>query len=279
MKECCEGGDVVQGHGKMSTMFVLSALLLALGMIGGGYMLSKGDYSPNIYSSATPNEHDITVSATATKKVAPDLLQIRMSVETEAVNANDAQAQNAQVTNELFTKLKNLGIPEDKIQTVSYRVDTVQESNRTCDANGYNCRWTYKNVGYKVTHRVDVEVEQLDKGGSVIDAASSTGVNQTFVDSVYYTLKETTRSELAKTLLQEASAAAKAKAQRIADGLGISLGKVLSASESYVSPYYSNSYKSLTYAAEDMAGASETVLSPGEVDMSASVSVAYEVSN
>lgn len=276
MKECCEneGG----GHGKIGTMFVLSALLLALGMIGGGYMLSKGDYSPNVYSSATPNEHDISVSATATKKVAPDLLQIQLSVETEAVNAKDAQAQNAQVSNELLAKLKNLGIPDDKIQTTSYRVDVVEESNRTCDADGYDCTWTYKTVGYKVTQRIEVEVEQLDKGGSIIDAASSTGSDQTFVDSVSYTLKETTRSELAKTLLQEAAVAAKAKAQRIADGLGVSLGNVLSADEnSYVSSYYSNRYESLSYAADEPS-ASGTTLSPGQVDMSASVSVAYEIS-
>lgn len=276
MKECCE--DEGGGHRKIGIMFVLAALLLALGMIGGGYMLSKGDYSPNIYSSATPDEHAISVSATSTKKVAPDLLQIQLSVETEAVNANDAQAQNAQVSNELLAKLKTLGIPDNKIQTVSYRVDVVEESNRTCDVDGYNCVWTYKTIGYKVTHRVDVEVEQLDKGGSVIDAASSTGTDQTFVDSVSYTLKETTRSELAKTLLQEAAVAAKAKAQKIADGLGISLGNVLSANEnSYVNSYYSNNYKSLTYAEDAMPSSSGTTLSPGQVDMSASVSVSYEV--
>ncbi|VVC03198.1 Uncharacterised protein [Candidatus Bilamarchaeum dharawalense] len=284
MKEGYEDGG---GCGKM---MIFAALLLALGMIGGGYMLAQGDYSPkvdlshfnstpNVYVSSAPPEHDLSVSATATRKVAPDLLQIDLRVETEALNAKDAQQQNAQVMTDLLTKLKNLGIPEEKIQTSSYSVDEVRESNYVCDKDDRNCHWDYELKGYKAVHRLTVDVEQLDKGGDVIDAAATAGVNQTFVDSVSFTLKETTRSEMAKTLLQEAAVAAKAKAQRIATGLEITLGKVVYASEnSYATPYYYNNYKALPSAGASYEDVSTTI-SPGQVDMSASVSVSYELNN
>ncbi|MFH1786018.1 MAG: SIMPL domain-containing protein [Candidatus Micrarchaeota archaeon] len=282
MKECEIGG--------CGTMIVLASLLIALGMVGGGYMLAQGDYAPrvdmshlnntpNIYMTTVPPDHDISVSASATKEVAPDLLEIRISITTIDDNASESQSRNAEVTNELLAKLENLGINDSDIKTTSYSVDPDYESDYVCNSQGKACHWEYELTGYETTHMLLIDVEELDKGGSVIDAAAATGVNETFVDSISYTLKPSTRSEMTKTLLKEAAAAAKAEAEKIAEGLGITLGDVLSASESsYVNPYYYNSYKTLSYA-EDAVGAAPTTLSPGEVSMSLSVSVSYEVGN
>jgi hypothetical protein len=230
--------------------------------------------------SSTPPEHAISVSATATRKVAPDLLEISLRVETESGNARESQQRNAVVSADLLSKLKTLGIADKDIQTTSYNVYPVYDSIYTCDKNtGYNCHYDSNLTGYKTVQSLSVDVQQLDKGGDVIDAASEAGTNETFVDSTSFTLKPETRSTLAKELLKEASMDAKAKAQRIADGLGIGLGKVLSANENtyYPTPYY-NSYKT----SYDMVGASSaptTQLSAGSVDMSVSVGVSYEIGN
>jgi len=278
--ECCRGPC-----GGKGMMIVLAALLLAVGMMGGAYLLSKGDYAPkvdlsgfkstpNVYVTPNPTEHAISVSASATKKVAPDLLEIQLRVQTESKNAKDSQDENARVKAILMEKLKALGVADTSIQTTSYNVEPVYDSHYTCDKDDMNCHWDSTLTGYQTVHVLNVDVEALDKGGAIVDAASEAGTNETFVDSTSYTLKEETKSEMAKTLLQEASAAAKAKAQRIADGLSVTLGKVLSASENsyYPTPYY-NSYKSMDAA----AAAAPTQLSPGQVDMSVSVSVSYEV--
>jgi hypothetical protein len=272
-----------EGKGKM---LVVAALLLTVGMLGSAYMLSQVDYapkvnvtggpsSPNVYVSSTPPEHAIAVSATASKKVTPDLLNVQLRVQTESGSARQAQQDNAAVAADLRSKLKALGIEDEDIQTSSYRVEPVYESDYICDKNGYNCRYKSTLTGYRAVHGISVSIEELDKGGEVIDAAATAGTNQTFVDYVQFTLKDETRRAVEKSLLQDASAEAKSKAQGIAAGLGVSVGKVLSASESFSYPYYYKTYDYLYAAAE--APAVPTQLSPGQVDVSATVSASFEI--
>jgi uncharacterized protein YggE len=279
MKECCDD----EKGSNCGKMIIFAASLLALGLIGGGYMLSQGDYAPTVYANngdAYQTEDQISTSGTVTEEVTPDLLVVRLSVMTDDTSASEAQTRNAEVTNELLDKLEALGIPDEKIKTTSYSVDEVTERIYTCDDEDYDyCYWEYVTVGYEATHQITVSIEQLDLGGSVIDAAAGTGTNETFVDYVYYTLKDETREEMTKTLLQEAAAEAKAKAQKIADGLGVSLGDVLAASEDYYSSYSYDRYSYLESVSYDAGSSTSTTLSAGEVELSATVSVSYEINN
>ena len=274
--------DMDTGCGKM---MVVAAVILTVGILGGSYLLAQGDYapkvnvtggpsSPNVYVSSTPPEHAIMVSGTASKKVAPDLLNIQLRVQTEASSAKEAQDDNAAVAADLRTKIKALGIKDEDIQTTAYSVDPVYESEYVCDSGGNRCHYDSKLVGYRATHSLNVRLTDLAKGGDVIDAAGTAGKNQTFVDYVSFGLKDETRRALEKELLEDAGAEAKGKAQGIAAGLGVSVGRVLSVSESfyYPTPYY---YKGL-YAAADAAPA-PTQLSPGQVDVSATISASFEV--
>lgn len=268
-------------------MLVVAALLLALGMIIGSYLLAQGDYAPkmnvsditsmpNVYVSSSAPDHDISVSATVSESVAPDLLVVQLSVETQEDTAQESQERNADVSAELMDQLELLGIPEEDIQSASYRVDVVRESQKECDE--YGCDYDYVIVGYKTTHVLLLDLEELDKGGEVIDAAAGVGTNEVFVDYIDFTLKDETRDELEKSLLKTASEEAKEKAENIAAGLGVTLGNAISASESIYYPYYDGYYKSyarMDYAAEPALATTE--LSPGEVEASATVSVSFEI--
>jgi len=265
---------------------VVAALLLAVGIMGGGYLLAQGDYAsklnvtggpsyPNVYVSSTPAEHAISVSATASQKVAPDLLNIQVRVQTESANAKESQEDNADVSAVLKSKLKALGLEDTSIQTVSYSVDPIYDSTYSCDKSGYNCHYDSRLTGYRTSHTLNVELTDLDKGGDVVDAAASAGTNQTFVDYVQFTLKDATRRAVEKSLLKTASEEAKSKAEGIAQGLGVSVGKVLSASQS--NSYYPVYYRAMSYDMAEGAAAPKTSLSPGQVDVSATVSTSFEV--
>jgi len=267
-------------------MAIPVAIILALGMMGGGYLLAQGDYSPdvnissgptnpNVYVSSTPPEHAISVSATASQKIAPDLLNIQVRVQTESTNAKTSQEDNADVSADLRAKLKALGLNDSALQTVSYSVNPIYDSTYKCDSYGYNCHYDSKLTGYRTTQSLNVKLTDLTKGGDVIDAAASAGTNQTFVDYVQFTLKDETRRSVEKSLLKDASAEAKSKAESIGEGLGISLGKVLSASESY--SYYPTYYRAAAYDMAGSAAPKATELSPGEVDVSATVSTSFAV--
>ncbi|MEW6748756.1 MAG: SIMPL domain-containing protein [Candidatus Micrarchaeota archaeon] len=267
-------------------MLVAAALFMMVGMLGSAYMLAQVDYSPTVnveggptnptvYVSSTPPDHAISVSATASEKVAPDLLNLQLRVQTDSSNAAESQSENAQVTAELKTELEKLGLEDKAIQTTSYNVYPVYDSEYVCDG-GNKCRWDSVLTGYRTVHSLNVEVTQLDMGGEIIDAASTAGVNQTFVDYVDFTLKPETRRTLEKALLKEASAETRSKAQEIASGLGVAIGSPLTVSESFSYPYYP-AYRGGVYMAEAADYAAPTSLSPGQVEVSATVSTSFAI--
>jgi uncharacterized protein YggE len=268
--------------------FVVPALLMALAVLGSAYLLSTVDYSPkvnvseitstpNVYVSSNPPEHVISVSGTASKKVAPDQLTIRISVETQEEDAKDSQGMNANVSDDLRTALKSAGVSDEEMKTTSYRVDVVRNSTRVC-TDQYNCNYVYEIVGYKTVHTLSVTVTDLEIGGDIIDAAASVSDNDVFVDSVYFSLQDSTRRSVQKELLEDAGEEAEEKAKAIVQGLGGTLGNLVSASESFYYPY---TYRSYDYA---MAAApmyeadyKSTELSAGEVEVSATVNAGYEL--
>jgi len=274
------------GHPRF--MIIPAAFLIMLGMIGGAYLLSQANFapnvnvnsgptSPNIYVSSIPPDHAISTSATVTQQVAPDLLVIQVSVKTEGTNAKKSQQDNAVVSADLLSKLKALGLKDEDIQTSSYSVDPIYNSTYVCDKVSNACSYNSVVTGYRTTNSLALSVKDLTKGGDIIDAASTAGTNQTFVDSVYFTLQDATQAAVSKALLKNASAEAKSEAQNIASGLGVSLGKVLSASQSSVYYQLPMNYRSLAMEAGGAAPA-PTQLSPGQVEVSATVSTSFEVS-
>jgi len=277
---CCSDGK----------MCAIAALLIALGILGGSYLLSQvdmapkvsvnttnGPTSPTIYMSSTPAEHAISVTATSSQKVAPDLLLIQVRVATEAKSAKQSVLDNAAVMANLTPKLKALGMKDEDIQTSSYSIDPVYTSTYVCDKSGTSCHYDSNVTGYQTTQVLSLSVKNLSSGGDLIDAATSVGDNQTFIDYISFTLQDDTQRSLEKSLLANASIEAKSKAGNIAQGMGVAVGNLLSASESssynYPTPY---NYK--TMSAEAGASAPSTSLSGGQIEVSATVSASFEVS-
>ncbi len=258
---------------------VLAALLLALGMVGGAYLLVGGNYAPtvtvnpsDVYVSSNPVEHSVSVSSTVSDSIAPDLLMIQLRVQTESSNAKDSQTENAKVNSDLLAKLKLLGLKDSEIKTISYEVQPIYDSKTICNKETGYCNYDSVLSGYRTIHTLHLNIEEIDKGGEIIDSASTAGMNQTFVDYVQFTLKDKTRNDLETTLLKQASADAKVKAEAIVEGMGVTLGKPLSASQSfsYPQPYYMKTGM--------MDAGAPTELSGGEIEVSATVSVSYQIS-
>ncbi|MCX8200353.1 MAG: SIMPL domain-containing protein, partial [Candidatus Micrarchaeota archaeon] len=161
------------------------------------------------------------------------------------------------------------------ISTNSYSVYPVEQSQWVCPDYKPDCKdsekiYITKIVGYKTVHSISVKTTDLASGGALVDTAVQAGA--TNINSVSFTLKDETRRSIEENLLKYASANAKGKAQKIADGLGVKLGAPVSAGSSYVyfpGPVYRN------YPSYAMNSAAPTSFSPGEVVVTASVSVSY----
>lgn len=224
-----------------------------------------------------PEQNLIYAGGTAMREVSPDLLRISLGVETQEDTAALSQSNNAGKINAIKSALLANGILADDIQTSQYSVYPVTTSRKVCPVEGTPCedweaRWVDEIVGYKTVHMLTVDSSNLDSAGTLVDASVRAGANK--VDAVSFKLKDTTEKTLRDSLTTEAMRDAKAKAEKIASGLGVSVGKVASAS---VDQYYYPAVRNYADYAFEMAAPGGTSMSPGQLTITVSASASFEI--
>jgi len=206
-------------------------------------------------------QNKLDVMGSASMQVPSDQLTILFSVQTESTSASDAQNQNSIITSQVLNSLYSMGILNDSISSVSYYLYI----NPYYDKEGVLINKTYVAV-----HSIKVELKdnQMQKGGDVIDTVVNTGANR--IDSVSFDLKEETKNSLKIKLLSDAVENAKQKAEALAASSGTKIIGIYQIGESSVSIY------PIRYPL-DYLGVEKTTLIPGDVSISASVSISYKI--
>ncbi|MBS3124757.1 SIMPL domain-containing protein [Candidatus Woesearchaeota archaeon] len=218
-----------------------------------------------VVTTGPEQQHTLNVQGTSEFDVSPDIAKIRFRVETQSLNAQEAQAQNRQIANSVHSALLQAGVRENELETTDFRLDKVQE-------------WDQKeqrmvDKGYRASNAFVVTTKDLEAVGKLLDTGVQAGANN--VESLSFELSDTRSKEVKTEALRKAATNAKEKAQALADGAGVSLGKVASITE--------NSYVVMPYARYDLqsmkaeAGAAPSPISPENVHINAQVSVAYEL--
>ncbi len=274
------------GLEKDSTITLFVFLLVAL---AGMYAISTQARVGDVYISPQPSENTVTVNGEAKTKATPNLAQISFTVETnDTQSAQATQERNAQITADIKAALLAAGVLEKDIETTQFLVTPVKVSRWDCpvprdiapdvayDCNPYDRTYYDEVIGYKTTHRIFVKTENTENAGELLDIITRGRGNEVRVDSVSFGLKDETKRQLEASLLERAAQDAKARAEKIAAGSGSSLGRLKSASENVYYPYYYDNYLARDVAAES-APAPSTDVSPGQVDVTARVTVNYEV--
>lgn len=255
------------------------ALFFILIIMVGGVLFAL--FSPraaelNVAVPPAPERDLIYASGTAMREVSPDLLQLSLGVETQEETAAASQSANGAAINAVKASLLANGVLEEDIQTSQYSVYPVTRSRKVCPAEKQFCEdweatWVDEIIGYKTTHMLAVKSTSLDSAGALVDAAVRSGANR--VDSVTFTLKDETMKTIKDSLVAEAMRDAKGQAQRIASGLGVSVGKVAYAS---VNQFYYPIVRAYPEYAMD-AAAGGTGMSPGQLTISISATVNFEI--
>ena len=117
--------------------------------------------------------------------------------------------------------------------------------------------------------------KKLDKVGEILDKSVTYGVNEVY--GIEFTLSREARESLINGMLKDAAMKSRTKADSIADGLKTKVIGVYSAESTneYV-PYFYSRPVSMDASAE-YAKISETEVIPGDVTVSATVRVSFEV--
>jgi uncharacterized protein YggE len=256
----------LEGLKMTQTFSVKSKLMLAILLLTAAALLTV---SFGIFANApaqaaaeeTTPKRTINVSGQSKVSVSPDFATITLGVVTEDKDAKAAQKANAVAMDKVIASIKALGISEDDIRTVNYSISPKYDYNKETGSSNI--------VGYTVSNNVNVTVKDIDKTGSVIDAAADSGVNTS--SSISFGVSD--YEDYYNTALKNAVTAAKKKANTIADALGIKLKDPVTVNEN-------GGYNALTnYAVYDMRAEGLNAATPiqaGSIEISANVSIVYE---
>jgi uncharacterized protein len=159
----------------------------------------------------------------------PDIAEISLSVEKEAVLVIDAQKSATDAANKVVAFLKQSGIEDKDIKTTNYNIYPRYDYLKT----GQVLR------GYVVSQTLDVKIRKIDDAGKILGGATLAGANQ--VGGINFTIDD--MEAVKREARQAAINDAKEKAKQLAKDLGVRMGKLINYSENgngYILPMYSD---------------------------------------
>lgn len=163
-------------------------------------------------------QSQIVTAGQGDSKIAPDRARIEISVQTRALTAAAAGADNARKQQAVLDALKKLGFNSDQLSTVNYNLYPEMQY----DKDGRTSRV----VGYTAMNTVRVEVRDLALVGKAIDASLNAGAN--VISSLIFYASNT--DDARRTALAMAVSRARADADAIAKAAGGSVGMLLEVS-------------------------------------------------
>jgi len=192
-------------------------------------------------------------------RVAPDMATVVLGVESRSTSAAEAVSENARLMNQTINALLEAGINESQMQTSRFSLTTMPQDDLLRDDA------TQEPPVFLATNQVTVKLDNPDGVGQVLDAAVSAGSNS--IQEVKFGLKDPTPQN--DEAMTNAIKDAQRKAQVAASAAGLDLGRILEMTVGY--GYVMEASRSYSYA---MA---PTPIQPGEMEVSASVNLVYEI--
>jgi uncharacterized protein YggE len=160
----------------------------------------------------------LTVSATDSVTVEPDLAILHIGFITQPQDAKSAYADGSRASNAIITALKQANLPENAIRSESQYLDRD---------------WTTKLRKYTLHQQWTVKVPP-ERAAEVLDIAVNAGAASS--GQIEWTVKD--EKVLEAEALDRAASRAKANAEVLAKGMGVRLGSLIYVSNQMTAPQY-----------------------------------------
>ena len=243
------------------------ALILAVVGVSGcssdGAVLSgsNGELKINLNSQ----QEGVWVSGNGKVMAVPDVAILRLGIEAQEASVAGAQTQAAGAMDSVMAALMGEGVAEKDIQTQYFNIRRVTRWD--------NVKEQEIVIGYRVTNMVTAKIREIEKTGTIIDAVAVAGGDLIRIDSIGFSVDDP--SAYYEEARQKAVADAEAKAKQLAEVAGVKLGKPTYISENVYMPGPIYRQDMVEMAAG--APAVETPISPGELEISLNVQLAYAI--
>jgi len=244
---------------------VAVSLVLMLAVVG----FSGCSAGPTTIGTVDINSQQsgIWVNGTGEVTVTPDIATLSLGIEAQAATVAEAQAQAAVAMAAVMTALAENGVAEKDIQTQYFSIYQVTRWDDFKDQQVV--------IGYRVTNMVTAKIRDIEQAGPIIDAVAAAGGDYTRINNVSFSVDDPT--PYYADARQKAMADARAKAEQLADLAGLNLGKPTYISEGTIYPPVV--YRDAGMEAMAPVPAPTTPISPGEIELSLTVQVAYAIAD
>ncbi|MBN2075976.1 MAG: SIMPL domain-containing protein [Dehalococcoidales bacterium] len=240
----------------------MATILTLFGLTGCEQGSTASGEVSNINLSSQQN--GIWVTGQGEVSVVPDIAVIRLGIESEDDSVATARDKAAAAMNDVMDTLSSSGIADKDIQTQYFNIQQVSKWDRETEEEVV--------TGYRVTNTVTVTVRDIEKVGTIIDAVTDAGGDLTRINGINFSIDDP--DEYYDEARKEAMTDARKKAEELAKLANVDLGAATFISEN---SYYAPVTKSGIAVGYDEGAGYSTSISPGELDISLSIQVAYAI--
>ncbi len=219
--------------------------------------------TPSFGGIFSTQQEGIWVTGTGKVTVVPDIATLRLGIEAQEVSVAEAQSKATEAMNRVMDALDDNGVAEKDIQTQYFSIQKVTRWD--------NVKQEEVVIGYRVSNVVTAKIRDIDKAGTIIDAVAEAGGDLTRIDSIAFSVDDP--SAYHEEARGKAMAESKDKAKQLANLADVTLGKPTYISESIQAP--PPIYPRAVY--EQAPAAAAAPISPGEMEISLTVQVAYAI--
>jgi hypothetical protein len=246
----------------LASLTTVSLLLIAV-------LLVVGLNSPVVQAQTQPTTdlaRTITVVGEGQITLEPDIAQTNIGVDVIAPTVDEASTQAAATMEAVLAALKAQDIADRDIQTTGYNVWVERP---------YGPEGPTDTTLYHVGNSMMVTIRDLDKVGSILDAAIEAGANNIY--GVTFSMADP--NALKGEAREKAVSDALAKAQELAELNQVELGTVISVSEVIGGNggYYPGGYGPFFGQAVGLGGGGGGPIVPGELNLTVQLQVTYAI--
>jgi len=196
---------------------VLAAVGIVVALMSGCDATSRS--GPSGFPAADSENRQVTVVGNGEVQGRPDTLTVNASIEFTAPDATSAMNQASGRQQVVIDALVGSGIDKNDISTTNV---TLQPQFGSGDNPAP--------IGYRANNSIAVKIRRLDTASQTLALIGTTGGDATRINSVSYTIEDD--SQLVKDARTRAFDDAKDRAEQYAQLAGLTLGSVISISES-----------------------------------------------
>jgi len=209
----------IAAKAKLPTRLIVLAVagLATLGLSGCDAKSSSG---PSIIPTASSDTRQVTVIGSGEVQGTPDTLTANVSIQANAPDVTAAMNQTSDRTQAVINALTNSGIDRNDIATTNVTLQPQYGGSDNPNAI----------VGYQASNSINVKIRNLNNASQTLGLIGTTGGDATRINSVSYSIDDD--SQLVKDARTRAFDDARERAEQYAQLSGLTLGKVISISES-----------------------------------------------